>query len=242
VRLRRAQSVEVDRITGVRLVPLEGQKAMRVEYRIKWKDDVADTWCVARARGCFVRLCLPRRRPPYLSAAGVADAAAPRREPARNLAEDVLREFESRWWAAARKGELQELTDMLAGGREVLATTVDDNGRTCARACQPVPLGVPRQDSNADACVARCRPAAARSALHFACGIGSEPCVQLLLDNGADVSAGVRTPSATPAAPAALRHAHALTCHTLAPSVLAAPLRTRRIRRATRRCTSRLAT
>ena len=47
------------------------------------------------------------------------------------MAEDVLREFESRWWAAARKGEQQELTDMLAGGREVLATTVDDNGRTC---------------------------------------------------------------------------------------------------------------
>jgi hypothetical protein len=32
----------------------------------------------------------------------------------------------------------------------------------------------------------------ARSALHFACGIGSEECVRLLLDNGADVSASVR--------------------------------------------------
>jgi ankyrin repeat protein len=31
-----------------------------------------------------------------------------------------------------------------------------------------------------------------RSALHYVCGVGSEDCVRLLLDNGADVSAGVR--------------------------------------------------
>ena len=92
----------------------------------------------------------------------------------------MLREFEARWWASARKGELSELTDMLAGGREVLATTVDDNGRTCvAHALHTT--------SSADL-----TRILTRSALHFACGIGSEECVQLLLSNGADVSAGVR--------------------------------------------------
>ena len=34
---------------------------------------------------------------------------------------------------------------------------------------------------------------AAASALHFSCGVGSEACVRLLLDNGADVNATVRT-------------------------------------------------
>jgi signal recognition particle protein len=47
------------------------------------------------------------------------------------VADDVLRDFEGRWWGAARKGDTDTLADMLAGGREVLATTVDDNGRTC---------------------------------------------------------------------------------------------------------------
>jgi hypothetical protein len=52
------------------------------------------------------------------------------------VADDVLRDFEGRWWGAARKGDTDTLADMLAGGREVLATTVDDNKRTC------VPVGV----------------------------------------------------------------------------------------------------
>ena len=106
----------------------------------------------------------------------------------RNVAEDVLREFESRWWGAARKGDVAEVTDMLAGGREVLATTVDDNGRTCAR---PGRAGTPapaRLRSHAPPLLV----APPASALHYACGIGSEACVTLLLDNGADVSAGVR--------------------------------------------------
>ena len=60
----------------------------------------------------------------------------PCREPARNVADDVLRDFEARWWGAARKGDTDTLADMLAGGKEVLATTVDDNKRTC------VPSGV----------------------------------------------------------------------------------------------------
>jgi hypothetical protein len=114
----------VDCITGVRLVPLEGQKAMRVEYRIKWKDDVADSW---HAHAC----ALPSDTAALACTARPSADARARREPARNVAEDVLKEFEARWWASARKGDAADLTDMLAGGREVLATTVDDNGRTC---------------------------------------------------------------------------------------------------------------
>ena len=53
----------------------------------------------------------------------------------------MLREFEGRWWASARRGDVKELTDMLAGGREVLATTVDDNGRTCVPRAPPTRHG-----------------------------------------------------------------------------------------------------
>ena len=77
-----------------------------------------------------------------------------RREPARNLADDLLRDFEASWWACCRKGDAATVATMLAGGREVLATTVDKDRRT---------------------------------GLHFACGVGSEECVKLLLQNGADV-------------------------------------------------------
>lgn len=102
---------------------LEDQKAARVEYRIKWKDDGPDSWCALRIP-CVMRLVISV----WL---GADRRLGVRREPARNVAEDVLREFESRWWSSARKGDVADLADMLAGGREVLATTVDDNGRTC---------------------------------------------------------------------------------------------------------------
>jgi len=51
------------------------------------------------------------------------------------VAEDVLRDFEARWWGTARKGDADTMAEMLAGGREVLATTIDENGRTCVSAC-----------------------------------------------------------------------------------------------------------
>ena len=128
------QSAEVERITGVRLVPLEGQKAMRVEYRIKWKDNAPDSWCASAAASHRVAWRAARLWwLPLSPSCCLPPPALRRREPARNLAEDVLREFEGRWWASARRGDVKELTDMLAGGREVLATTVDDNGRACVR-------------------------------------------------------------------------------------------------------------
>ena len=76
------------------------------------------------------------------------------------MADDLLRDFEGSWWACCRKGDAATVAAMLAGGREVLATTVDKDKRT---------------------------------GLHFACGVGSEECVKLLLQNGADVCAGDKT-------------------------------------------------
>ena len=98
------------------------------------------------------------------------------------MASDLLKDYEAAWWAAARKGDLAVLTAMLAGGREVLAATADENGRTCVAGGG---TWLPCSHST---------PGPA-SALHFLCGVGSEAAVQLLLDAGADVSAGVRPPS-----------------------------------------------
>ena len=51
-------------------------------------------------------------------------------EPATNLADDLLRDFEQRWWSAARKGDEEAMGKMLEGGGPVLARTVDEARRS----------------------------------------------------------------------------------------------------------------
>uniref|UniRef100_A0A061QSE4 Signal recognition particle 43 kDa protein n=1 Tax=Tetraselmis sp. GSL018 TaxID=582737 RepID=A0A061QSE4_9CHLO len=52
-------------------------------------------------------------------------------ERATNISEDVLRDFENRWWTAAREGDLGTMKEMLQGGKKLLANTLDAN-RRCA--------------------------------------------------------------------------------------------------------------
>jgi signal recognition particle protein len=51
-------------------------------------------------------------------------------EPASNLADNLLRDYENRWWSAVKKADLDTIYDMLAVGGPVLARTVDENRRT----------------------------------------------------------------------------------------------------------------
>lgn len=51
-------------------------------------------------------------------------------EPASNLADDLLRDYEQRWWTAVRKGDEEKLAQMLQTGGPVLARTVDDDRRS----------------------------------------------------------------------------------------------------------------
>ncbi|KAL6760393.1 hypothetical protein V8C86DRAFT_2555004 [Haematococcus lacustris] len=51
-------------------------------------------------------------------------------ERAGNLSEDLVRDYEDRWWGAARKGDFQALCAMLEGGRDVLAQALDENRRS----------------------------------------------------------------------------------------------------------------
>ncbi|KAK9072795.1 hypothetical protein SSX86_009230 [Deinandra increscens subsp. villosa] len=82
------------------------------------------------------------------------DDHAPTWVPGDLTAGDVVAEYESPWWTAAKKADDRALKEILdsADGRDVDA--VDSDGRT---------------------------------ALLFVAGLGSEPCVRILLEAGADV-------------------------------------------------------
>ncbi|KAL3346809.1 hypothetical protein AABB24_025313 [Solanum stoloniferum] len=83
------------------------------------------------------------------------DEHAPTWVPSNFIAQDVVAEYETPWWNAAKKPDESALRELIEAedGRDVDA--VDDDGRT---------------------------------ALLFVSGLGSEPCVKLLAEAGADVN------------------------------------------------------
>ncbi|KAG2452266.1 hypothetical protein HYH02_003290 [Chlamydomonas schloesseri] len=58
------------------------------------------------------------------------DGSDPTWEVAADLSEDLVRDFEEKWWAAARKADVDAMISLLAGGRELLANVVDENRRS----------------------------------------------------------------------------------------------------------------
>lgn len=58
------------------------------------------------------------------------DGAADTWEPAKDLSEDLIRDYEEGWWTAARKGDAAKLAKMLSGGRAVLVHALDENRRS----------------------------------------------------------------------------------------------------------------
>ena len=55
---------------------------------------------------------------------------APTWEPTANVADNLLRDYEDRWWKACREGDAAGVRRMLAGGAKVLACCVDDSRRS----------------------------------------------------------------------------------------------------------------
>lgn len=82
------------------------------------------------------------------------DGHAPTWAPSEYIAKDVIAEYETPWWTAAKKADEAALKDLVErnDGRDVNA--VDEDGRT---------------------------------ALMFGAGLGSEPCVRILAEAGADL-------------------------------------------------------
>lgn len=83
------------------------------------------------------------------------DGHVPTWVPARYVAGDVVAEYESPWWTAAKKADDAALKALLESGDGRDVDAVDENGRTT---------------------------------LLFAAGLGSEACVQILADAGADLN------------------------------------------------------
>lgn len=51
-------------------------------------------------------------------------------EVSTNLADNLLRDYEQRWWGAVKKGDEETMYQMMEGGGDVLSRTVDENRRS----------------------------------------------------------------------------------------------------------------
>jgi signal recognition particle protein len=107
-------------------------------------------------------------------------------EPAGNLADNLLRDYEARWWGAVRKGNETTIDEMLAVGGPVLARTVDENRRTALHFAAALGRA---------ALVSRLLSAGAEvdlsdkegyTALHMAAGYLHTSTINALLEGGAD--------------------------------------------------------
>ncbi|TMW85346.1 hypothetical protein EJD97_023294 [Solanum chilense] len=83
------------------------------------------------------------------------DEHAPTWVPSNFIAQDVVAEYETPWWNAAKKSDESALRELIEAEDDRDVDAVDDDGRT---------------------------------ALLFVSGLGSEPCVKLLAEAGADVN------------------------------------------------------
>lgn len=107
-------------------------------------------------------------------------------EPAQNLADNLLRDFEERWWSICRKGEADAMKQMLSNGAKLLATTVDDKRRSGLHFTAAI--------GNAECTRMLCEAGAdidlgdvqGYTPLHMAVGYSRTATVQVLLDFGAD--------------------------------------------------------
>lgn len=58
------------------------------------------------------------------------DGSADTWEPVTNLADNLLRDYEQRWWGAVKKGDERVIEEMLAGGGAILSRTLNEERRS----------------------------------------------------------------------------------------------------------------
>ena len=107
-------------------------------------------------------------------------------EPASNRADNLLRDYEQRWWGAARNGNEETLNDMLAVGGPVLARTVDESRRSALHFAAA--LGRAQLVTNLLAAGAEVDLADKEgyTPLHMAAGYLHTSTISALLEGGAD--------------------------------------------------------
>lgn len=107
-------------------------------------------------------------------------------EPSNNLSEDLVRDYDERWWNACRKGDAEAMRKMLGGGREVLSNVVDESRRSglhFAAALGNVECTKYLIDAGADIDL---QDIEGYTPLHMAAGYMHVPTVVALLEAGAD--------------------------------------------------------
>ncbi|ERM96582.1 signal recognition particle 43 kDa protein, chloroplastic [Amborella trichopoda] len=119
-----------------------------------------------------------------------ADGHAPSWVASENIAKDVIAEFESPWWVAAKKGDDVALRQLLESSPARDPDAIDEDGRTALMFAAGL---------GADACVRTLAEAGAwldrpdntqgLTALHMAAGYARESTVRVLIELGADAEA-----------------------------------------------------
>ncbi len=116
---------EVQELHGVRIVA-DAQRRPQVQYLVVWKDGTPDTWQVphssAKSVPCWTQCQI--------------SAGFECREPAQNLADNLLRDFEERWWSICRKVKLHSQRGVLkpymyGNAHDPSATSCRETKRPC---------------------------------------------------------------------------------------------------------------
>lgn len=118
-----------------------------------------------------------------------ADGAPDTWEPAGRVADNLVRDWEAAWWAAARKGDAGAVRTALAGGGRVLACCVDDSRRSGLHYVAGAGNAECAALLVAAGATVDARDADGYTPLHLAVGYSHVPVVKVLLDAGADPEA-----------------------------------------------------
>jgi len=115
-----------------------------------------------------------------------ADGAADSWEPARNLAPDLLRDYEEKWWGYAKKGDREGLLKMMLGGKEVLVASLDKDRRSALHYAAGIGSEAAVELLLENGAEPDLGDKDGYSPLHIAAGYMNKPIVNKLIEWGAD--------------------------------------------------------
>lgn len=117
---------DVDEIIGVRVV-VGDEGRPQAQYLVKWSSETSSKKRKERKKKEEEDKDKDKKEEEEVDN---DPHPAPTWEPTANVADNLLRDYEDRWWKACREGDAESIRKMLAGGAKVLACCVDDNRRS----------------------------------------------------------------------------------------------------------------